>query len=186
MGVIDKALSEIDRADFVPMELIGEAYLDMTLPIGYDQTISQPSTVRMMLEWLDAQPRDKVLDVGSGSGWTIALLSSIVGPEGFVFAVEVIPEILKFGKANCSRLNIHNVKFSLAKNDVYGLPSQAPYDRILVSASATELPIELVDQVRVGGKLVIPVQNDIFEIYKTSDKKWITIIHPGFVFVPLV
>lgn len=185
MDAIERAFENVRRKDFVPYFLRHQAEIDMPLPIGHEQTISQPTTVRRMLYWLDTQPGDKVLDIGSGSGWTSALLLQLVGPTGKVYAVEKIPELLKFGQDNCEKLGIHNIQFFLAGQD-YGLPEYSPYDRILVSASAKKLPEVLLDQLTVGGKLVIPVNNDILEITKTSDTDRTTQTHPGYVFVPLV
>lgn len=161
------------------------ASADMPVPIGYDQTISQPTTVAMMLEWLDAQPGDKVLDVGSGSGWTTALLSDIIGPKGKVYAVERIPDLVEFGRDNCEKAGVKNASFHQA-GDNYGLPEYDPYDRILVSASADKVPDELLGQLKPGGKLVLPVYDSIFEISKHPDNKTEAIEHPGFVFVPLL
>lgn len=185
MNIIDQAFRTVHRADFVPKWLKYQAGIDFALPIGFGQTISQPTTVRMMLEWLEAQPGEKVLDIGSGSGWTSALLSNIIGPKGKVFAVEKIPELVKMGRNNCKKTEVDNVKFFQAGKS-YGLPQYSPYDRILVSATAQKLPVELLDQLKVGGKLVIPVKNDILEIRKTSDDDFDTKTHPGFIFVPLV
>jgi protein-L-isoaspartate(D-aspartate) O-methyltransferase len=141
--------------------------------------------VQMMLEWLEAQPRDKVLDIGSGSGWSTALLAHIVGPKGKVYAVEKIPELVDFGRDNCQRAGVKNAEF-FQVGKALGLPKYAPYDRVLVSAAAKEFPEELVEQLKVGGKLVIPVRNDILEIEKESSVSFTIKIHPGFVFVPLV
>jgi protein-L-isoaspartate(D-aspartate) O-methyltransferase len=185
MDKIEEAFNAIDRKLFVPKYLREHADIDAPLPIGYGQTISQPFTVKSMLEWLDAKEGDKVLDVGSGSGWTTALLSHIIGPRGKVYAVEIIPQLVKRGRDNCKKAGIKNAKFHQAGKE-YGLPEHAPYDRILVSASADELPTILIDQLRVGGKLVIPVQNDILEVIKNSDNTYDTVPHPGFIFVPLV
>lgn len=185
MDAIERAFHTIDRQNFVPVSLRDQAYRDTPLPIGYGQTISQPWTVRRMLEWLDAQPNDKVMDVGSGSGWTTALLSEIIGPEGKVYAVEIIPQLVEFGKNNCQNIGVKNAEFFQAGKE-YGLPHLAPFDRILVSAAAKTLPMILVDQLKIGGKLVIPVNNDILEITKTSEKDYKTIVHPGFIFVPLI
>ena len=187
MDLVDRAFSKVDRQNFVPVPLRDQAYIDRPLPIGFGQTISQPYTVKLMLKWLDARPNDKVLDVGSGSGWTTALLSQIVGSHGKVLAVERIPELVKFGRENCENLGIKNVEFFQAGKE-YGLPKYAPYDRILVSASAKKLPLELVKQLKIGGKLVISVQDDILEITKipNGDYKTITHLHPGFIFVPLI
>jgi protein-L-isoaspartate(D-aspartate) O-methyltransferase len=139
----------------------------------------------MKLEWLDARPADKVLDVGSGTGWTTALLSHIVGPKGHVYAVERIPELVEFGRDNAERAGVKNASFYQAGEE-YGLPEHAPYDRILVSAAADRVPTELIKQLKPGGKLVIPVHNDILEIKKNPDGKIQTEEHPGFVFVPLI
>jgi protein-L-isoaspartate(D-aspartate) O-methyltransferase len=185
MDVIEKAFHKVHRKNFVPKALQSQAEIDAPLPIGFGQTISQPTTVRLMLGWLDAKPGETILDVGFGSGWTTALLSQIVGPKGRVFAVEKIPQLVEFGRDNCDGAGVQNAKFFHAGKE-YGLSKYAPYDRILVSASAQKLPAELLTQLKVGGKLVIPVQKDILEIIKTSKSDHETKTHPGFVFVPLV
>lgn len=185
MDRIEEAFRAVRRADFVAPELREEADVDAPLPIGFGQTISQPTTVKLMLSWLDAMPGDEVLDVGSGSGWTTALLAHIVGPQGIVYAVERIPQLVKFGRDNCRRLGIENAFFSQAGRE-FGLRGHAPYARILVSASAREPPVALLDQLAIGGKLVVPVQYDVLEVTKTAEDEYRTRRHPGFVFVPLV
>ena len=185
MDAIEQAFKKIHRKDFVPESLHGQVNIDAPLPIGFGQTISQPTTVRMMLEWLEVQPGEEVLDVGSGSGWTTALLSQIIGSKGRVFAVEKIPELVKLGRNNCNKAGIKNVEFFQSGKE-YGLTEYSPYDRILVSASAEKLPEELLAQLKVGGKLVIPVKNDILEITKSSNHVYSSKTHSGFVFVPLV
>lgn len=182
---IDEAFEVVDRAKFVPKGLGSSAYLDTALPIGYGQTISQPYTVRLMLEWLEAQPGDKVLDVGSGSGWTTTLLSHLVGPKGRVFAVERIPELLEFGQENCDKFSVKNARF-YAAGEEFGLPEEAPFDRILVGAAADVMPPSLIDQLKVGGKMVIPIQQDIVEVSKKSKTGYDSKNHPGFIFVPLL
>lgn len=185
MYSIEQAFRKYRRQNFVPDEVRGAVDFDIALPIGFGQTISQPTTVLNMLGWLEAEPGDHVLDVGSGSGWTTALLSYIVGPHGKVYAVDIIPELVEFGRTNCENAGVKNATFYQA-SDSYGLPEHAPYDRILVSAAAQNLPTELLDQLKIGGKLVIPVRNDIVEITKTSQTAYDTETHPGYVFVPLV
>lgn len=183
--LIDEAFEAVDRRQFLPKDARESAEIDAPIPIGHGQTNSQPYTVRVMLEWLDPRPGDKVLDVGSGSGWTTALLSHIVGSKGRVYAVERVPELVEFGRDNVQRAGIKNAEFYPA-GDELGLPEEAPYDRVLVSASADQLPQELVEQVKTGGKMVIPVQYDILEISKVSKDKIDIQKHPGFVFVPLL
>lgn len=182
---IEKAFKMVDRSNFLPQNIRKYSHLDQPLLIGYGQTISQPSTVKLMLEWLDVKGGQKILDVGSGSGWTSALLANLVGNNGKVIAVERIPELVFFSKNNCEKLNIKNVQFLLADGKL-GYKKEAPYDRILVSAASEEIPNELIRQLKIGGKLVIPIKNDILEITKKSDYKNEIIIHPGFIFVPLV
>src|SRR3989344_1354240 len=184
MGPLDKVFDKVDRRNFVLPDLVGSADFDRPLPIGFGQTISQPTTVRLMLGWLEPQSGDKVLDVGSGSGWTTALLAHLVGPLGKVYAVELVPELVEFGRQNCQKLGLKNVQFYLAGKK-YGLPKEAPFERILVSAAAEELPTELIDQLSVGGKMVIPKRNDILEIERTSPKNIETRVRRGFVFVPV-
>lgn len=185
MDRIEEAFRTIDRGNFVPAYLRGEAGVDAPLPIGYGQTISQPTTVRLMLSWLDAEPGNKVLDVGSGSGWTTALLANLVGSQGIVYAVERIPQLVEFGRENCHRIGVENA-FFFESGRPYGLPEHGPYQRILVSASARELPTELLSQLAISGKLVIPVEDDILEITKTAEEQHETRVHHGFFFVPLV
>jgi protein-L-isoaspartate(D-aspartate) O-methyltransferase len=185
MDAIEQAFRKIHRKDFVSDTLHNKVNIDAPLPIGFGQTNSQPSTVRMMLEWLGTKSGEKILDIGSGSGWTTALLSLITGPNGRVFAVERIPELVKVGRNNCSNIGIQNVKFFHVGKQL-GLLEYSPYDRILVSASAKKLPREILNQLKVGGKLVIPVQNDILEITKNADSDYDIETHPGFVFVPLL
>ncbi|MGB2787440.1 MAG: methyltransferase domain-containing protein [Candidatus Saccharimonadaceae bacterium] len=182
---LDRAFKSIRRKDFLRNDDARYADIDAPILIGYGQTNSQPSTVRQMLEWLDVQEGQKVLDVGSGSGWTTALLSSMVGPEGYVYAVEIVPELVEFGRENCRRAGVKNVEFYDAREN-YGLPKYAPYDRILVSAAADSLPTELIDQLVVGGRAVIPVRNDILVIDKIHGDEYETVRHSGYIFVPLV
>ncbi|MET0980086.1 MAG: protein-L-isoaspartate O-methyltransferase [Candidatus Saccharimonadales bacterium] len=184
MNLIDSAFNAVRREDFVLPQDRMHANDDVPLPIGYGQTISQPSTVRRMLEWLDPQPGEKILDVGSGSGWTTALLSHIVGPTGRIYAVEIIPALSRTGKRNCQKIGVTNAEFFIAGAKT-GLPKYGPYDRILVSAAAEEMQDDLRSQLKIGGKLVIPIRYTIHEMTKMVDG-WGDIPHPGFVFVPLV
>ena len=125
----------IDRKYFVPDAIIEHAYADAPLSIGNNQTISQPSTVAFMLEHLAAQKGDMVLDIGSGSGWTTALLCHIVGEEGRVIGLERVDTLVEQGKKNLSQLNLHSHCYIQKAGEKLGLPGKK-FDRILVSASA--------------------------------------------------
>lgn len=181
---LERAFNVIDRADFVPQKFRDEAYEDYPLTIGFGQTISQPTTVAFMLEKLDVKTGQHVLDVGSGSGWTTALLAELVGENGRVWGVELIPELVRFGQKNLARYRFRNTHITFAES-VVGLPTHAPFDRILVSAAAGELPKKLVEQLKVGGTMVIPIRNSIVTVKKIEEDKIETQEYPGFVFVPL-
>lgn len=176
---IIEAFRAIDRKDFVATEYWDEAYADHPLPIGHGQTISQPYTVAYMLELLRPERGDRVLDVGSGSGWTTALLANIVGPDGRVWGTEIIPELVEFGRANLIKYNFKNATIERAAG--LGLPEHAPYDKILVSASADELPGEFMNQLAPDGTMVIPIKTSVWKITHTEREE-----HPGFAFVPLI
>lgn len=176
-----EAFETVDRADFVPYELKEMAYEDCPLPIGSFQTISQPYTVAFMLELLQPNLGDRILDLGSGSGWTTALLASV---SRHVDGVERIEELLEFSRKNLAKYEFHNITLHQAKKRL-GLVGEH-FDKILVSCAAQELPKELIDQLRPGGIMVIPVENSIFKVKKKSDGSLQTEEYPGFVFVPLV
>lgn len=182
---INNAFTAYPREKFLPGDVRLKAHLDLPVPIGYEQTNSQPSTVRRMLTWLDVQTDQTVLDIGYGSGWTTALLSYLVGTNGQVYAVEKVPELVEFGKQNCKQAGVTNAEFFEA-GEVFGLPDYAPYDRILVSATARNLPEELVDQLAVGGRMVIPVKNSVYVVTKQRDGSVDITEHHGYAFVPLV
>jgi protein-L-isoaspartate(D-aspartate) O-methyltransferase len=177
------AFININRKYFVLPEYEEEACNDYPLPIGFGQTISQPFTVAFMLELLDPEEDSKILDVGSGSGWTTAMLAEIA-KNGQVFGVERIPELVALGQKNLSRYKFENAEILEAKNEL-GLKEEAPFDRILVSASAREIPEELIDQLKVGGIMVIPVEKCIFKVKKISNTEIEKERHEGFFFVPL-
>lgn len=141
-----------------------EADLDHPLPIGYGQTNSQPSTVATMLRLLDVHPGARVLDVGSGSGWTTALLAHLTGPHGSVVGVELVPELAVWGGRNVAATHQPWARVVAAEPGVLGLPAEAPFDRILVSAEARRLPQDLVDQLAEGGRMVLPVLGEMLVV----------------------
>ena len=182
---IIKAFREVDRRDFVLPEDEVEPYGDYPLSIGRGQTISQPSTVAFMFELLQPQEGDIVLDVGSGSAWTTALLSEIVGARGFVYGVELVPELVQLGRDNLATYGFDNTEIFQASAGVLGLPEHGPYGKILVSAAGYDLPEELVEQLKVGGRMVIPVNDSIFKVDKVSENDIREERYHGFAFVPL-
>ncbi|QOP41607.1 protein-L-isoaspartate O-methyltransferase family protein [Sulfurimonas marina] len=181
---IIKAFLDIDRSDFVRDYNSYATYEDFPLSIGNSQTISQPTTVAMMLEMLSPKQGNSILDIGSGSGWTTAMLAHIAGPEGSVTGLERVDELVKFGSNNLDKYHFNNATI-LKATDRLGIEGKK-FDRILVSASAQKFPAKLTDQLKPGGKLVIPVKNSIFEITKREDDTLKIIEHYGFVFVPLI
>lgn len=183
---VNEAFERTPRIGFLPPEVQACWSDDRALPIRFEQTNSQPSLVRDMLCWLAVEPGDKVLDVGSGSGWTTALLSRLTGPKGKVVAVERIPNLVAFGRDNCERLHIRNAEFHQSIKRI-GWPEAAPYDRILVSATALKVSKKLLSQLAPGGRAVMPIRNHI-EIWNKDSKGRMTLEDPKQVvkFVPLI
>jgi protein-L-isoaspartate(D-aspartate) O-methyltransferase len=192
-----KAFEAVNRADFLPASYGGFpggleklAKEDEALPIGYGQTISQPAVVAFMLELLQPRPGDVVLDVGSGSGWTAALLSHVVGAgkKGKVYAIETVPELKNFGETNVLKYNFAKkgtARFILGDGSL-GYDRGAPFDRILASAAGKEMPDAWVNQLRTGGLIVAPIGNSIWRVKKKKKGILEKRECPGFIFVPLV
>lgn len=190
---IISAFYRINRRDFVLPEYADDSAANAPLPIGYGQTISQPLTVAFMLELLQPKPGEKVLDIGSGSGWTVALLAEIVGASGRVVGIEIIPELCELARKNVAKYDfLATERATIICGDGYnGLQSQAPFAKIIVSAAAPEIVKNLKEQLAVGGRMVIPVgrQNtiqDIVLIIKDGQDKYAEKHYPGYVFVPLI
>ncbi|MGM7670328.1 protein-L-isoaspartate O-methyltransferase family protein [Microbacterium sp. A93] len=158
---VREAMAATPRATFLPPAVRHLAGADRPVMIGWDATNSQPSTVARMLELLDVQPGDRVLDVGSGSAWTTAILATLAGPRVSVIGVEIVAELVDYGRERLAEAGVHaeirHAEIRHAESGVLGLPEEAPFDRILVSAGANSLPDVLVDQLADGGRLVVPV-----------------------------
>jgi len=187
---IIEAFRAVDRKDFMLSEHRDEAYVDEAFPIGYGQTISQPLTVAFMLELLMPEPGDKILDVGSGSGWTTALLAYIVGKDisekqGKVIGIERISELVEFGRENLAKYHFMHAEIRAA-GDELGFSGAAPFDRILVSAASEEVPQSLIEQLTIGGRMVIPIQNSIWKIERGAGNNINKEEYFGFSFVSLV
>ena len=181
---VAEAFAAVPRAAFLPEGERRNAGFDGPLPIGHGQTNSQPRTVEAMLRLLDVQPGQKVLDVGSGSGWTTALLAELTGPTGRVLGVEVEPDLVDMGTRNLDGLELPWASVHEARPGVLGLPDAAPFHRILVSAMARELPDELVEQLHTGGVMVIPVHGTMLRVSRSMRGVGVT-RHGSYRFVPL-
>lgn len=182
---LDAAFERIRRADFLPPEQHGFAREDAALPIGYGQTNSQPSTVREMLDLLDVERGQRVLDVGCGSGWTTALLGDLVGADGEVVGVEIVPELVTCGRENVRSYAMPWTCVEQAGEGVLGVPERAPYDRVLVSAEASRVPHELVEQLVVGGVMVVPVRGRMTVVRRTAGEPEVR-QEGWYSFVPLI
>ncbi len=156
------------RTRFLPAGQRASAHVDRPLSIGFGQTNSQPSTVRYMLELLEVEPAQRVLDVGSGSGWTAALLGVLVGSNGQVVGVELEPELARWGAGNVDAQQMPWVRVHQADPDRLGWPEESPYDRILVSAGARSLPEPLVEQLKPDGVMVIPVAGRMLRVRRVG------------------
>ncbi len=150
-----KAMERVPREAFVPVAERANAYLNIPLPIGEGQTISQPYIVALMTEALRLQPTDRVLEVGAGSGYQAAVLAEMV-PEGDVVTVELIKSLAQRARETLKDLDYKNVVVEDA-TETLGCPSRGPYDAIIVSAAAPSLAPSLIGQMAVGGRMVVPV-----------------------------
>ncbi|PIS34717.1 MAG: protein-L-isoaspartate O-methyltransferase [Parcubacteria group bacterium CG08_land_8_20_14_0_20_43_9] len=185
---IIEAFQAVKREDFMSDDYKGAAEINEAFPIGCGQTISQPLVVAFMLEKLEPKSGSKALDIGSGSGWTSALLAHIVGEKGKVIGIEIIPELKGFGENNAEKYGFieqDRLKFILGDGRK-GYPLEAPYDRILCSASADKVPLAWGKQLKVNGKIVMPINNSIWVFTKRADNSFASEEYPGFVFVPLI
>jgi protein-L-isoaspartate(D-aspartate) O-methyltransferase len=150
------AMGRVPRHEFVPTLLRRLAYSDRPLPIGHDQTISQPYIVAFMTEALKPAPTDKVLEIGTGSGYQAAVLAELVAE---VYTIEIVPSLGERARADLARLKYGNVHVRIG--DGYeGWPAHAPFDAIIVTCSPEHVPRPLVEQLRDGGRMIIPVGNE--------------------------
>jgi protein-L-isoaspartate(D-aspartate) O-methyltransferase len=156
-GVQDRrvldAMRKVPRDRFVPPDVAHLAYADHPLPIGFEQTISQPYIVGYMSEAAEVTPQKKVLEIGTGSGYQAAILGELARE---VYTIEIIPELAERAKKTLAELGYRNVHVR-AGNGYLGWPEQAPFDAVVVTAAPDEVPQALIDQLAVGGKMVIPV-----------------------------
>jgi protein-L-isoaspartate(D-aspartate) O-methyltransferase len=179
------AMSEIPRHEFVEPQYRSQAYEDHPLPIDAGQTVSQPYIVGLMLELLRLEPSSKVLEIGTGSGYQTAILAKLAA---HVYTVERHAELAREAEKNLSRLGLANVTVVVG-DGAQGLPEFAPFDAIVVSAAAGEIPGPLFTQLREGGRMIIPIGppevQELQLVRKREGKPLITLLD-GCRFVPLV
>lgn len=185
-GRVLGAMSTVPREEFVPAESRHSAYDDRPLPIGHGQTISQPYTVAYMCQALGLAGSERVLEIGTGSGYGAAVLSRLAEE---VYTVERIPSLAEAARERLERLGFSNVSVHVA-NGTLGLPREAPFDGIVVTAAATGIPSEYLEQLADGGRLVIPlgeslIGQTLYRFTRNSGRLLVTDLG-GFAFVPLI
>ena len=186
-GKVELAIRRTPRHEFVPTSIKDNAYEDTPLSIMKNQTISQPSVVSRMTEWLDIKEGQKILEVGSGSGWQTSILSYLVG-QGKVYSIERHPELVEFAKKNLDKLGINNVKIILGDGNL-GIPEESPFDRIIITAACEKVPEALLEQLSENGLLMAPVgkyPQSLVLLKKTSQGIVEIKNQPGYVFVQLL
>jgi protein-L-isoaspartate(D-aspartate) O-methyltransferase len=188
---VEQALLEIDRSDFVLPENKANPYIDTPLSIGYGQTISQPLTVVFMLELLNIQQGNKIMDVGTGSGWMASLIAFLSGEGGKVHTVEIIDRLSEYAQENALKYPIlkEQLVFHIG-NATKGLQQVSEeyggFDRIIAAAEVKEIPQAWKEQLKVGGIMVFPKDKGIYKLTKNNDTDFDSLFFPGFAFVPFV
>jgi len=161
------AMRRVPRHRFVAPEQAGEAYADYPLSIGHGQTISQPYIVAYMVEQLRLTPASRVLEIGTGCGYHTAVLAQLAG---HVYSIEIVDALARRARETLDSLGIANVTIA-ARDGNEGWPEHAPYDAITVAAATTEVPLALVEQLAVGGRLIIPVGGNEFQTLHLIEKR---------------
>ena len=184
MDRVDEAFAAVPRVWFLPWRERRRAAEDTPLPIGEGQTNSQPTTVAALLRLLEVLPGQRVLDVGAGSGRTTALLAHLTGPAGEGVGGALEPSLARWGARNVAAAGCPWARVDLATPGVLGAPAGAPYDRVLVSAAATRMPADLLDQLADPGRLVAPV-NGWMTLVVRADGRDVVSTHGTYRFVPL-
>jgi protein-L-isoaspartate(D-aspartate) O-methyltransferase len=185
---IIEAFRKVPRHLFVREDYLDHAYDDIPLPTFRGQTISQPYTVAIMTEALNPKPREKILEIGAGSGWQSALLGYCVGPKGRIITIEMEPVLVEFARENIEKVKLKNVKV-IQGDGKKGYPKEAPYDKCIITAACPEIPKPVIKQVKNRGRIVAPV-GDFFGqrmivLDKVSERRFKKKDLGSFIFVPL-
>ncbi len=165
---VKQAFLSVDRKFFVPKDVKSRAYYDDPLPIGYNQTISSPSIVATMLELLNVTEGDKVLEVGTGSGYNACLLAAM---GRVVYTVERVPQLRDFARKNMENCRFHDKIILILGDGSVGYDVEAPFDKIMVTCGAPEIPKPLVEQLSPGGRMIIPVGGTFFQELYVVEKR---------------
>ena len=182
---IINAFFKIDRINFIPPDFQDETYFDIPLPIFSGMTTSQPSTIAFMLEKLRPKKSEKILEIGTGSGYLTALLSVLAGEKGKVFSIEYFPELRDFAESNLRRYDFKNVML-FAGDGKNGFSQEAPFDKIISSAEVKEIPRAWEEQLKTGGFLLTPIDSKIVLAKKVAKDKFNAEFFSAFSFVPLL
>ncbi len=184
---VESAFRNIPRHEFVPKSELDRAYYNEPLSVMKDQTISQPGVVSRMTEWLDVKDGQKILEIGTGSAWQTAILSYLVG-TGIVYSIERHSELVKFARTNLEKFGFDNTHVILGDGTL-GYPQESPFDRIIITAACTEIPLPLLEQLSENGLLIAPVgtsSQSLILLKKTSEGIVEIKNESNYVFVPLL
>lgn len=184
---VELAFLKTPRENFINEMYLNSAYADNPLDIGYGQTISAPHMVAIICEKLNLKKGQKILEIGSGSGYHAAIISNIIGKTGILFSIERIPSLADFAKSNLKKSKIENVEIIIGDGS-FGFSKEAPFDRIYLTCATPRFPQNLIKQLKDPGKLIAPVGN-VFCILKSLEKingKEIIESHGGCAFVPMI
>lgn len=186
---IKKAFLSVPREQFFSHSQKAMAYIDSAFPIGFSQTISQPSTIAIMLELLQPKEGQKILEIGGGCGYVLSLLAEITGKKRKIFGIEIVPELKEVAEKNLQKLNYKNVKVFTGDGTI-GLQEEAPFDRILFSAACPEIPPPCIEQLSANGRIVAPVGRtmQMMHVLEKDEKGKVSeheALQGPFMFVPL-
>ena len=184
---VESAFRNIPRHEFVPKSELDRAYYNEPLSVMKNQTISQPGVVSRMTEWLDVKDGQKILEIGTGSAWQTAILSYLVG-TGIVYSIERHSELVKFARKNLEKFELDNSHVILGDGTL-GYPKESPFDRIIITAACTEIPLPLLEQLGENGLLIAPVgdsSQSLILLKKTSEGIVEIKNQPNYIFVPLL
>ena len=184
---VESAFRNIPRHEFVPISELDRAYYNEPLSIMKDQTISQPGVVARMTEWLDIKDGQKILEIGTGSAWQTAILSYLVR-TGTIYSIEIHSELVKFARENLEKFRLDNTHVILGDGSL-GFPQSSPYDRIIITAACTEIPLPLLEQLAENGLIIAPVgdsSQSLVLLKKTSEGIVEIKNQSNYIFVPLL